>query len=70
MSASGGALLLLALSAYVIGFAVVLAWTRALHRRHGVTDRRAALPAALFGGALGALTALLADGNALSSVGN
>jgi hypothetical protein len=48
-----------ALVAYVAGFAAVLAWTRRVHRRHGVRELGAALPAAFTGGALGGTTALL-----------
>lgn len=49
-----------ALVAYAAGFVVTLIWARALHRRHGLDDPRAALPAAFTGGALGGLCALLA----------
>ena len=49
-----------ALSGYVASFAVVFVWTRRLHRRYGTTEpARAALPAALMGGAMGGLLTLL-----------
>jgi hypothetical protein len=45
--------------AYVAGFVVTFAWTRSLHRRHGLDERRAGLAAALLGGALGGICVLL-----------
>jgi len=53
-----GSIATAALSAYAAGFVVMFLWTRLLHRRHGITDRRSALPAAAIGGAFGGLIAL------------
>lgn len=44
---------------YAAGFVVVPVWARFVHRRPGVRELRAALPAAFTGGALGGVTALL-----------
>lgn len=48
-----------ALAAYAAGAIAIYAWTLTLHRRHGLTDRRAAVAPALLGGALGGTCALL-----------
>lgn len=55
----GALSLLLAVAAgYISGFIVTLAWTRRLHRRHGISEPQAALMPASFGGALGGLSVM------------
>ena len=45
--------------ASVAGFLVTFVWARALHRRHRLADRWAAIAPALMGGALGSTCVLL-----------
>ena len=54
------ALLTGAVTGYAGGFVVVFVWARALHRRQGAAEpARAAVPAALMGGAMGGLFTLV-----------